>query len=245
MPKPRATAAIPATSATDSSAAPLFKRLRQLLSRNEPATPAQIEAAIAELAQTHAAAAAAARATRAAHEHAVLDMLASEDEEQLAASRREAAGAAAHEAELASALTGLKSRLAQLRAQAAADELRAHWSKAEAALGSRARAIARLQAAADAYAGALEATVQATDAVWAALPLLPAHRPPTYGRDLYARAALYLYGVSEGKSGGAMASASSAYVARRRPDLVALDAGARQILLMPFEQLREGTAEAL
>jgi len=216
--------------------APLFKRLRKLLSGNGADTPAQLEAAIEGIAQAHAAAAHAARATRAAHEAAVLGLLVNEDEAALAAGRREAAAAAAHEAELATALSGLKERLAQLRAASAAAEARAHWRECEARLGARSKAIAALQASADAYAQALSHAAQTSEAVWAALPALPSHRPATYGRDLYTRAALYLYGVTEGKSGGSSASASSAHVARQRPDLIALDAGSRDILLMPLTQ---------
>jgi len=215
---------------------PLFKRLRKLLSGNGADTPAQLEAAIAGVAQAHAAAAAAARATRAAHEAAVLGLLVNEDEEALAASRREAAAAAAHEAELATALEGLKQRLTQLRAASAAAASRALWRECQARLAARGKAMAELQARADAYAQSLEHAAQTSEAVWAALPALPSHRPATYGRDLYTRAALYLYGATQGKSGGSATSPTSAHVARQRPDLVALDAGARDILLMPLTQ---------
>lgn len=106
------------------------------------------------------------------------------------------------------------------------------WTKTELALAERAKAIAILQAAADAYAASLMAAATASEIVWASLAAFPSHRPATYGRDLYTRAALYLYGVTEGKSSGSVTSMASAHVARQRPDLIALDAGARDILLM-------------
>ena len=215
---------------------PLFKRLRKLLTGNGADTPAQLEAAIAELAQAHAAAGLAAREARAAHERSVLSLLANEDEGALAQSRSHAAGAAAHEAELATALSSLKGRLAQLRAAGAAAELKARWSRAQTLLQARRNAMAELQAHADAYARALDKTVKASEEAWAALPVLPAHRPATYGRDLYARAGLYLYGATDGKSTPQGGSAVSAHVARQRPDLIALDTGAREILLLPLTQ---------
>lgn len=217
---------------------PIFKRLRKLLSGESATNPAQLEAAIAGIAESHAAAARVARAARAAHETAVLNLLVSEDEQALAASRRDAAAAAAHEAELATVLQDLQQRLAKVRADMAAVESRALWRECEARIAARSKAVADLQTAADAYGRALERAAQASEAVWAALPALPSHRPATYGRDLYTRAALYLYGVTEGKSGGSATSAISAHVARQRPDLVALDAGARDILLMPLTQVQ-------
>jgi len=209
---------------------PLFKRLSALLASRAPDTPAQLEATLAELAHAHARAGAAARAARAQHERSLLDLLAAGDAAALTRSRNTAAAAEANEAELADALAALTQRLAEVRAQAAADELKQRWSRAIALLEARGAAMAELQARADAYAQALARATELTGEAWAALPVLPAYRPATYGRDLNLRANLYLYGATDGKSGGG----ASAYVARQRPDLRALDAGAREILLMPM-----------
>jgi len=122
--------------------------------------------------------------------------------------------------------------------QAAADELKQRWTRALALLQARGAAMAELQARADAYAQALARATELTGEAWAALPVLPAYRPATYGRDLNLRANLYLYGATDGKSGG---GAVSAYVARQRPDLRALDAGAREILLMPMHAAEQGS----
>lgn len=236
-PSPALSPALPTASSAPSSplAAPLalFARLRKLLSARTQ-TPAQLEEAIAELARAHAAASANAREKRSAHQRAVLDLLASADEHALEQSRAAAAAAGAHENELAAALESLGERLARARAAHAHEALAERWRHAQALLQARRNAVAELQARADAYARALEHAVQASEAVWAALPEHPPHRPATYGRDLYARAGAYLYGATDGKSTGPGIGGSAAHLARKRPDLVTLDAGAREILLLPL-----------
>jgi hypothetical protein len=107
----------------------------------------------------------------------------------------------------------------------------ARWNHAQELMEARSEAMARLQAASDLYAQTLQEAVAASEAVWAALPVLPAHRPATYGRDLYARANLYLYGATDGKCGSA---GLSPHAARQRPGLLDLDDGAREILLLPL-----------
>jgi DNA repair exonuclease SbcCD ATPase subunit len=223
----------------------LFARLRKLVA-SRAQTPAQLEEAIAELAQAHAASAAHARDKRLAHQRTLLDLLASADEGQLEQSRAAAAAASAHEAELAAALDSLRERLAQLRAEQARHALDERWQHAQSLMQERRHAIAALQACADAYARALEHAVQASEAVWAALPEHPPHRPATYGRDLYARAAAYLYGATDGKSNGPGVGGSAAHLARKRADLVTLDASARGILLLPLSasQAREALQRA-
>jgi hypothetical protein len=223
----------------------LFARLRKLIA-SRAQTPAQLEEAIAELARAHAAAAQLAHEKRLAHQRAVLDLLASADDAQLEHSRAAAARAGAHEAELAAALESLQERLAQLRAEQARAAAQARWQHAQALLQQRRAAITELQACADAYALALEHAVDASEAVWAALPEHPPHRPATYGRDLYARAAAYLYGATDGKSHGPGVGGSAAHLARQRANLVTLDAGARDILLLPLSasQAREALQRA-
>ena len=211
----------------------LLERLREVAG-GKRSTPADLEAAIAQVEESLAMAQMHAAQAREQHAGNLLALIAADDVKGLAKGRHAVAEAQARAGELSSALTALRERLATLRHQEATQETRAHWAQAEALLAQRSAAMRELQDCADAFAAALAQCVQLSDAVWAALPELPGFRPAGYGRDLPTRVDLYLLGATDGRLGS---GALSAHVARQRPDLVRLDLDARALLLRPLHEI--------
>lgn len=145
-------------------------------------------------------------------------------------SRAAVDAAAGRVADMMTALENARTRLrgAQEAQQARADAQA--WENARSLLLARSESIQRLQVLLDQLALEYGALLTETEAVYAALPVKPRTRPPTYSEsDLRIRVQLYLFGASSGHLGEGM----NAHLARMKPDLVHVTAEADALVLQP------------
>ncbi|MFJ1253349.1 hypothetical protein [Cupriavidus sp. CuC1] len=197
----------------------LMERIRELLS-GDPQTVDQIRVGVTELEAELKSAEAAAVAESDRHNAQAMELLSRSDDTGLQKSRDRVAEAEANVADVRAALAAARAQLTAAELARAQGDLDMRWEIAHRLLRRRVEKATELQRLLDQVADRFGELLELTEQAYQSLPAKPDSRPLMMTQaGLGTAIEMYLFGATDGRL-SSPGGASSAHVARTRPDLV-------------------------